>query len=383
MFWGAWMSTEAVSRNRRRWLVLVTVGLLLTVMINAQAQNLWGPQQPPSPAELRARIAAARALPSDPAAAIRLLSLPPVPQTLTDAQFLGNQTAIRASQFDAFALVRQPNCSLTAMDATYTLSTPGYTGQSTTPNYEQLLHSAAGLTTTADRFPGGCKDPGIGIASNNLIYVGQTSTGMRVGAVATGNQVHTIVATASGTLVGTTAQPAPPIAGSTPVALVSGDLNKDGTNDIISINEGPSGTGSSVSISVLLGNPDGSFTAGPSYALSGVYADSAVLDDFNGDGILDLIVPIGINGGSLGTIPTELVCYLGNGDGTFGTPKTLNANVSDSLTLRDPDYPVSGDFNGDGKKDLVSSSGLVFLGNGDGTVSHLANPGDPIYNLCN
>jgi hypothetical protein len=150
-------------------------------------------------------------------------------------------------------MVRETNCSLTAFNASYTLSAsnPAYNYLSRTFNYEQLIHAAAGLTTTGDQFAGGCKDPGIGTAANSLVYVGETPTGMRVGALAGyngavgNNQIFTVVSTVSGTLVGITTQPNPTVAGNYPTSLVTGDLNKDGTNDIVSINYGGTLVGSS------------------------------------------------------------------------------------------------------------------------------------------
>lgn len=66
--------------------------------------------------------------------------------------------------------------------------------------------------------------------------------------------------------------------------------------------------------------------------------------------------------------------FQGNGDGTFASPVTIT-------TLPNPQQIVAGDFNGDGKLDfavvgtnLSGQSGEldVFLGNGDGTFTHLA-----------
>jgi hypothetical protein len=85
--------------------------------------------------------------------------------------------------------------------------------------------------------------------------------------------------------------------------------------------------------------------------------------DFNADGKLDVIVSTGSP-----SEPTSGVALsLGNGDGTFraasGSPLSLGKNLS---------AVVVGDFNGDGKldiavTDLSSNAVLVLLGNGDGT----------------
>lgn len=128
------------------------------------------------------------------------------------------------------------------------------------------------------------------------------------------------------------------------------DLNGDGKNDLIVAND-TSGT-----LSILLGNGDGTFLSPVSYAThSGTRG--VVSADTNNDGKLDLIAS-NFSGASLSVL-------LGNADGTFRAPNTLSASgVSSYLTS-------AGDLNNDGKIDLVtgdSSSRLnVFLGNGDGT----------------
>jgi hypothetical protein len=71
--------------------------------------------------------------------------------------------------------------------------------------------------------------------------------------------------------------------------------------------------------------------------------------DFNGDGKLDLI---SLNGAVL----------LGQGDGTFSQTNVNLPTGTDSMAI--------GDFNGDGKPDILAANGFylsVLLGNGDGT----------------
>jgi hypothetical protein len=84
---------------------------------------------------------------------------------------------------------------------------------------------------------------------------------------------------------------------------------------------------------------------------------SFVAGDFNGDGRLDLVV-VGILN-QFDPNPEKLFLLQGRGDGSFGDP---------IIIANSDNYPIiaTGDFNGDGKLDFVTGS-QVFLGNGDGT----------------
>jgi hypothetical protein len=229
------------------------------------------------------------------------------------------------------------------------------------------LNAAAGLTTTADQFTGGCASSGVGLASNTLIYLGLTSSGVRVGALAAydsttqQNAIFVLLTAADGTMKGTSTLAAPASGATNPVSLLSADLNHDGTNDLVSVNGAGSSSGT-VSITAYLGNPDGSFKAGQTFTLPGTSALGGVIDDFNGDGNLDVVVP----STTAGNPAIRQVTYLpGKGDGTFGAAKTTTVTSA----VAQADGVVSGDFNGDSKKDLVSGYGLVLLGNGDGTFT--------------
>ena len=148
-----------------------------------------------------------------------------------------------------------------------------------------------------------------------------------------------------------------------PEWVVTGDFNKDGIEDVAVVNEcGNDGTCLSAgSISILLGNPDGTFQSHVDYA-TGSVPRFAIAADFNGDGILDLAV---VNTGS-----NTISIFIGNGDGTF------QSHV-DYPTGAGPVSIVAGDFNGDHKLDLAvansgSSSVSILLGIGDGTFqSHV------------
>jgi hypothetical protein len=141
------------------------------------------------------------------------------------------------------------------------------------------------------------------------------------------------------------------------------DFNGDGILDLAVVMAGVEN--SQGTLSILLGKPDGTFGPHTDYAL-GVYSTHVLVGDFNGDGKLDLAV-LNRNLGTSG--PADVSILLGNGDGTF------QPQVRTSVGLNEPyvTYLVAGDFNGDGKLDLIASSttGQIVLlpGNGDGTFA--------------
>src|SRR5262249_57294327 len=73
-----------------------------------------------------------------------------------------------------------------------------------------------------------------------------------------------------------------------PQSVAVGDFNGDGLADV-AVTNGDDGT-----VSVLLGQGDGSLRAGPRFVV-GHRPVSVVVGDFNGDGLPDLVVA---NGGS-------------------------------------------------------------------------------------
>lgn len=134
------------------------------------------------------------------------------------------------------------------------------------------------------------------------------------------------------------------------------DLNRDGKVDLVGSSFG-GGTGSGLLIS--LGNGNGTFKAIVTYA-TGTGPIAQAYSDFNGDGIVDIVV-------TNSTDQTSQV-NLGNGDGTFKAALTINNGF-------DIGGISSGDLNGDGVKDLVflndSGSLQVYRGNGNGTFQFI------------
>jgi Big-like domain-containing protein/VCBS repeat protein len=155
--------------------------------------------------------------------------------------------------------------------------------------------------------------------------------------------------------------------GNTPLSMATGDFNSDGVPDLVAINYCGSDTtcGSPGTVTILLGNGDGTFTATPTSPTTGKQPQALVVGDFNGDGKQDLAVA--------NSSDNSVTILLGNGDGTF------SAAAVSPVTGNQPISIAVGDFNGDGKQDLaVANNGdnsvTILLGNGDGTFRSVVSP---------
>jgi hypothetical protein len=142
--------------------------------------------------------------------------------------------------------------------------------------------------------------------------------------------------------------------GSYPSSIASGDFNGDGIPDMALVNS------NSNTLTILLGNGDGTFKATATSPQTGSNPVFVAVGDFNNDGKADLAVA---NANS-----NTLTILLGNGEGTF------TATAVNPTTVSDPQSIAAGDFNGDGILDLAvanysSNTVTVLLGNGDGTFT--------------
>jgi len=141
-----------------------------------------------------------------------------------------------------------------------------------------------------------------------------------------------------------------------PVSVAIGDLDSDTDADLVTAN---THMGSGGSVSVLLGNGDGTFDPRVDYS-AGDFANSVAIGDLNGDTQLD--VAVAYFGSGTGGVTVR----LSNGDGTLAARTDYPGLSGD-----DPTSVAIGDLNGDSHHDLALASPagrvLVLLGNGDGS----------------
>jgi len=157
--------------------------------------------------------------------------------------------------------------------------------------------------------------------------------------------------------------------GYSPDFVAIADVNEDGRPDIIATNQEMYGRESSVSI--LLGNGDGTFQTGTVYDSGGVSAYSLAVADINHDGHLDLLIANGCASGANCSADGVLAVLLGNGDGTFQSAKGYDTGGSDLYHA----VVAVADLNGDGNLDAVIAHGCGGITCSDGTVSALLGDG--------
>jgi len=143
-------------------------------------------------------------------------------------------------------------------------------------------------------------------------------------------------------------------AGSFLSGLEAADFNGDGKTDLVTIRQDD--------LSVLLNDGHGQFSVVRTFP-SSARPSRLVVGDFNVDGKADVVT-----GSSSGDTPNNISVLLGDGAGNLAAPINMPADSTNFL--------LSGDFNGDGKPDLVQGMGVGSLGIllGDGT-GHFGAPG--------
>jgi hypothetical protein len=161
-----------------------------------------------------------------------------------------------------------------------------------------------------------------------------------------------------------------------PPQIALADFNGDGKLDVVISNPTANAplllAGGAASISVLLGNGDGTFRETSDANVGVADVSSLAVGDFNNDHIPDLVV----NGAAATGFAVSVL--LGNGNGTFQAPQILNLGAQIGSV-------AVGDFNRDGNLDIVTANFggtvTVLLGNGNGTFQAPLNfpsgVGDP------
>jgi hypothetical protein len=155
----------------------------------------------------------------------------------------------------------------------------------------------------------------------------------------------------------------------TPQGIVLADLRRTGHLDLATVSfftECDPDTGDCVDIgtvSVRFGSGDGFFGPATDYSIAGA-ARTIAVGDFNGDGILDLVTGNGYSN----LRPSSMSVLLGNGDGTF------QQSLDSPLPGGPPTSLVVADFNRDGISDVAvshffSNTVTVFLGSRSGALS--------------
>ena len=134
--------------------------------------------------------------------------------------------------------------------------------------------------------------------------------------------------------------------------VVTADFNRDGIADIASV-------AASGRLTVRLGGSDGTFLETASIPASGRKPRALFADDFNGDGIADLLI-----GNEDGTV----MLFLMDGTGRFAPGREI-AHLQSVTSI------AVADFNKDGIADIAvsdwrASTITVYFGSGNGSFDH-------------
>src|SRR3989338_8986603 len=128
--------------------------------------------------------------------------------------------------------------------------------------------------------------------------------------------------------------------GTSPTGIASGDFNHDGAVDLVTLHA------SSTDIAVLLGNGNGTFAPAARYSLSDTPEIGLLVGDFNNDGNPDIAVR------------TSAALAVLQGDGTGGFLAAVNTTAGSGNLFLGP--VLAGDFDGDGKLDLLTAETQIF-----------------------
>jgi FG-GAP-like repeat/FG-GAP repeat len=142
-----------------------------------------------------------------------------------------------------------------------------------------------------------------------------------------------------------------------PSSVTVGDFNGDGRPDLATANSGSS------TVSILLGQGDGTFIAAPEVAV-GLGPVAVAVGDFNGDTHPDLAVA--------NAVANNVSILLGRGNGLFQSAPEVAVGLG-------PVAVAVGEFNGDGHQDLAVVNSHFDSGAIPGSVSILLGQGNGIF----
>jgi len=135
-------------------------------------------------------------------------------------------------------------------------------------------------------------------------------------------------------------------------AIAVADLDGDGKADLVS-------TGPDAKLNTYHGNGDGSFTIMSSAAAKIAAGSPLLLADLDGDGKLDLLAVTHADANN-----ETVITFHGNGNATFAAGVAQPGPYIQFMTNL-----AIGDFNGDGRTDVIESASHLATGKGDGSFN--------------